>query len=373
MSQGISPTPKRERSDSSAGQKVLTLLVPRTLVSMVIGKQGVVVKEIQSQCSVRVKIEQDAIFMNGEETKRVDITSESMDANTAAQKMILGICVDASSPTSTLRMLVPDNYCSMIIGKRGACINQIMATSNARINISKIEEMPPQMAGSERMITLTGTSDEVTIAQELLSKKTSELGGRSDIPTNGSYNRSMPKRVMGSPMGAMGSQMGGMGGMGSMGPQGSIHGQPMGQQMPTPSTMFAQPPNYPHPGAIASSFSPKPPSSSFPMRSDESRSVKVTFFIPVTEVGRAIGKSGSTIKEVIAACEHQVKIQVEKDNDLATSEKLGTAMRPIFLEGPMHLVHKAQALLLTKMHSQEPEATVTVIYQKTPAPLVSLS
>lgn len=156
-------------------------------------------------------------------------------------------------------------------------------------------------------------------------------------------------------------------------------GAPMGgpgqymqhQQMSPPSTMFAPPPSYPPPGVVQSSY---PTTSSYAYQGSvgESREVKVKFLIPVSEVGRAIGKAGATIKEVLSTCEHKVKIQVEKDEntEVEASQKLGVAMRPIHLEGPLHLVHKAHSLLLTKMHGQEPDATVEIIYWKTPAPVV---
>jgi len=88
----------------------------------------------------------------------------------------------------------------------------------------------------------------------------------------------------------------------------------------------------------------------------------VHMLIPSSQVGRAIGKGGSVIKQVEALCDNAVRIQIEKDDHAAATGKMGVPMRQIGATAPsVELAHKALGLLLTTVHNHEPESNWTMI------------
>eukprot|EP01135_Chromosphaera_perkinsii_P009635 Nk52_evm85s1810 gene=Nk52_evmTU85s1810 len=68
----------------------------------------------------------------------------------------------------SLKMLVANDMCGHIIGKQGKTINTIEAKADARIHVASDTSVPEGF--SERLVTITGTVEAVSIAQFLVSE-----------------------------------------------------------------------------------------------------------------------------------------------------------------------------------------------------------
>merc|ERR1712166_754130 len=189
-----SNTMKRARSE---GNRSLVLLVPPAAVALVIGKGGSTIKEIQQNSTANVTFEKQDTFLQGAPHRRVTITSGRWSANIAAQAAILRIIqsvdsvVATQAGTVTLRLLVPNGSCSLLIGKKGVQINQISSDSGAKIQIARAEEMPAELQAVERLVIIESRTSEaeqqVTSACAMISDK---LGDAIDSGVGGGdFNR----------------------------------------------------------------------------------------------------------------------------------------------------------------------------------------
>merc|ERR1712166_714188 len=128
-------------------------------------------------------------------------TSVSCSANIAAQAAILRIIqsvdsvVATQAGTVTLRLLVPNGSCSLLIGKKGVQINQISSDSGAKIQIARAEEMPAELQAVERLVIIESRTSEaeqqVTSACAMISDK---LGDAIDSGVGGGDFSRQPQR-----------------------------------------------------------------------------------------------------------------------------------------------------------------------------------
>lgn len=63
---------------------------------------------------------------------------------------------------------LPDKIVSGIIGKSGIVIKEIVARSGAKIQVS---QKAPENLGGERVVTMSGTADQVAMAQHMISER----------------------------------------------------------------------------------------------------------------------------------------------------------------------------------------------------------
>ena len=70
------------------------------------------------------------------------------------------------SQTLTVEMSLPDGTAGLIIGRGGRTINRIRQQSGANVNISKKGH---GMSGSDRMVTIQGTGQQISMAQQMIT------------------------------------------------------------------------------------------------------------------------------------------------------------------------------------------------------------
>ena len=163
---------KRDAHDD--GDDRLMLLVPDNAVSNIIGKAGHTVKQIQSSTDVKVDIQTSAEMVPGQRERRVTLRGSIKNTNIGAYLvgMKVGEKLQADRPGSdmqlSMKVLVPDQSVSFIIGKQGVMINEIQSLSGGRVQIEKAAEMLPGLGG--RVVTITGPARARLMAQYLISR-----------------------------------------------------------------------------------------------------------------------------------------------------------------------------------------------------------
>merc|ERR1712166_1050196 len=181
-----SNTMKRARSE---GNRSLVLLVPPAAVALVIGKGGSTIKEIQQNSTANVTFEKQDTFLQGAPHRRVTITSGRWSANIAAQAAILRIIqsvdsvVATQAGTVTLRLLVPNGSCSLLIGKKGVQINQIGISSGPDTTVHML--IPSSQVGRaigkggsviKQVSALCGNSVQIQIEKDDHAAATNKMG-----------------------------------------------------------------------------------------------------------------------------------------------------------------------------------------------------
>ena len=171
---------KRARIDNS-NSHVLKILVANAVMGSLIGKQGVVLKQIMdgSGCRIKISSTDEVIPKTGE---RVAQIVGSLQGLTRAQQLISQqLLVAAQSPNGapdeatvaalvdverTVKILIPNHSCGLIIGKGGSLIKELMEKSGASVRVSQPADViaPTQ----ERVVTVTGVAASVDVAQAWL-------------------------------------------------------------------------------------------------------------------------------------------------------------------------------------------------------------
>ncbi|XP_069087070.1 poly(rC)-binding protein 2 isoform X8 [Lissotriton helveticus] len=81
--------------------------------------------------------------------------------------------IDASAPTTSHELTIPNDLIGCIIGRQGSKINEIRQMSGAQIKIAN-----PVEGSTERQVTITGSAASISLAQYLINVRlSSETGG----------------------------------------------------------------------------------------------------------------------------------------------------------------------------------------------------
>ena len=211
--------------------------------------------------------------------------------------------------------------------------------------------MPPNMMETDRCVTLVGSLEQVTKAQDLMTKKLEsfkELQASNRFVPQPRPNDMYQKPPMSH----------------------SPHQQPMYQNQQFRGQMHhqPQPPSYQPPQHYRQhqqqQHQHQPhhqhPSSHGQMSMHQHNSSydeyatqpgKLALVIPASQMGIVVGKGGSNLKAAIEQCQNSVRIQQEKIENTHASQMVGQSMRSINIQGPIAMVHKAAGLLLARIHT----------------------
>ena len=137
------------------GSCVLALLVPNGAVSTIIGG-GDSIRKIQTGTGTTIAIQTSAEMVAGQHERRVTLKGTVRGTGLAAYLTDVKVAEAEQRPSSELSMklLVPNDSVSRIIGKQGATIQEIEGTSGARVSVEKEGEMLEGLGG--RVVTLAG-------------------------------------------------------------------------------------------------------------------------------------------------------------------------------------------------------------------------
>jgi len=271
----------------AVGETMTTMLVPREAMGGLIGRGGGTIAQLRANSSCAIRLADDdyqgtaqrLVTMTGRPeacAQAQQLIHAKMGENMAAASGALAAGRSSYMPAAgggagaggggmggmggmggaagggaaaggtTLTMLVPDAIIGRIIGKGGASINELRQSSGARVDIPKGDGA--SNAGGMRAITLTGSAQQVQLAQHLIGQKQQAADAYGE---NSQTRTAMPPHpTMGAPgMGAPGAPPGygalhspgfappGYGAYGASAPPAPQQGYPM----PPQQQMHAQP------------------------------------------------------------------------------------------------------------------------------------
>jgi len=332
----------------------LLLLVPSDLIAGLIGKSGAGINRLEQETGCRLSCSQANDFILGDSLRRVTVTGPSLEQVSGAQRQIIDVLAELESQKTgqpvmkfTVKMLVPSASVAGLIGKKGAGIRNVTDTTGVYLSFCKENEMPVGTQ-DQRMITLTGSADQVTQAQQMLTDHLSRmlsdgmLDSRSRKPQV-DYTQTM--RQPQQPSSASNYQDASLLHLSSFLPQTPI--MPTGLAAPSSFGSSGFGLDYGNTPPLASAT---PRLSSASSYSTISKEIESKMYIPNSCVGMVIGARGSAINEVLTLCEHRVYISVGKQEEETKLDFIGNDMlRPVTIRGPADVVFKAQYLIQTKL------------------------
>lgn len=276
------------QNNSQASNVPLKILVPSELVGAVIGKKGVTIKNITTQCKARVDVHGKD---NGGLVEKMISIYGTVENCASACKEILKVIHNEPAVVSCggnlpLKMLVDDRYCGRIIGKEGKIIKKIRDETSTKITISSVQEMA--VIYPDRVVSILGSVDGMASACAAVLEKLIECVEKDQQAVPDGVNSMMLMPMM----------------------------HPMGGGMPYPAVQ--------QPAGFASGYNaggPPYPSAPAANRSGHgpSNGEMCQIIVPDKSVGAIIGAGGSMIKQIMEDSNAYVTVEPRKEGDAAGS------------------------------------------------------
>lgn len=291
----------------------LRLLLPNRVVGAVIGKGGSAIKEITQKTGAKIDVQRREPYPSSPD-RLVTVMGSAEAVNETYKEIARRIDEDAAAqaaegkegedgkpaePTVPLRVLIANDMVGHLIGKAGATIKQIMASTNAHITINTNDDglLPINC----RIVSASGTLDERAAAQNtILTKlrsivKTHASSFSAASPLASGYGAAFPVGLSPVPAGARGGY-----GVG-------VFGAPIVPPAPEKTVVYC-----------ASKL-----------------------------VGAVIGRSGANIKDIMA--QSGAHVRVLKDDEESEDENSESR---IVITGTVDAQFKAQQLIYLKFVEQ---------------------
>ncbi|XWS64242.1 hypothetical protein CRYUN_Cryun06bG0169600 [Craigia yunnanensis] len=161
------------RDDASAREFSLRLVCPVGNIGGVIGKGGVIIKQIRQESGASIKV--DSSGAEGDDCIIFISTKELFEDPSPTINAALHLQSRCSEKTEresgdsviTTRLLVPSSQVGCLIGKGGAIISEMRNATRASIRIISKENLPKVAYEDEEMVQITGGLD---VASNALSQ-----------------------------------------------------------------------------------------------------------------------------------------------------------------------------------------------------------
>ncbi|KAI3817376.1 hypothetical protein L1987_11166 [Smallanthus sonchifolius] len=162
----------------SAQEFSIRLVCPTENIGSVIGKGGVIIKQIRQESGALIKVDSSAsegddclITVSAKEVFQEP--SPTIDAVTRLQPR----CSERTEKDSgdvvlTTRLLVPSSRVGCLIGKGGAIITEMRSLTRASIRVLSKEDLPKVASEDEEMVQITGDTN---VASSALVQVTTRL------------------------------------------------------------------------------------------------------------------------------------------------------------------------------------------------------
>ncbi|CAN8257174.1 unnamed protein product [Cochlearia groenlandica] len=315
-----SPEP-HDSSEADTDEKPthLRFLVSNAAAGSVIGKGGSTITEFQANSGARIQLSRNQEFFPGT-TDRIIMISGSVNEVVNGLELILDklhseIHAEDGNDVETrrrIRLVVPNSSCGGIIGKGGATIKSFIEESKAGIKISPLDNTYYGL--SDRLVTLSGTSEEQMRAIDLiLAKLTEDDHYSQNVHSPYSYA-----------------------GLYYSGP----HGQSYGYVHPSFATAGYNSGNYPHNGSGGRYHNHK-----------EEASSTVTIGVADEHVGLVLGRGGRNVMEITQMTGARVKISDRGDF------MPGTTDRRVSITGSQRAIQQAETMIKQKVDSASERPT----------------
>ncbi|XP_076618490.1 tudor and KH domain containing protein papi isoform X1 [Colletes latitarsis] len=141
--------------------------VPRQFVPLVIGRGGCMIKDVERKTGTYIHFKEDNIDC----PDRICIIRGTYESTHFAEEMIKSII--ANQPIiETYEMYIPHKTCRRIIGRGGEVINQIQATSSAKLIIES--NNASYNSNGDRRVIIKGTAEQIAAALLQIEEKVRE-------------------------------------------------------------------------------------------------------------------------------------------------------------------------------------------------------
>uniref|UniRef100_A0A0B7B689 RRM domain-containing protein n=1 Tax=Arion vulgaris TaxID=1028688 RepID=A0A0B7B689_9EUPU len=170
----------RSNSNSNSGlarqDLPLRIVVASDYIGAVIGKQGQTIRKITSDSRARVDIHRRESHVPD---TLVTIKGSPESCSKACKEIMAVVRQEAdllNRGDVPFRILCPNSICGRIIGKQGNVIKVFMEKTNTNIVVSSFDPFPGGLMDSansyvDRVITITGSTDGCSEAEEKISEK----------------------------------------------------------------------------------------------------------------------------------------------------------------------------------------------------------
>lgn len=162
--------------------------VPNSKVGLLIGKGGETIKYLQQNSGCKIQITRDADADPFSQTRNIELIGP-LDRINKAEQLINDIISQADIGASgaqiargfssfqsggeQIQMQVPNNKVGLIIGKGGETIKNLQSRSGARVQLIPLH-LPEGDTSTSRTLQLTGTTNQLESAQEMIKDIISE-------------------------------------------------------------------------------------------------------------------------------------------------------------------------------------------------------
>lgn len=323
-----------------------TIWIPNTKTGRIIGKQGRQIIEFKTKSGADINVGKEEAMVDG--NRDVTIRGTRM-AIAFASGMIRGKLQQDNEEEQEMTFTIPDSSAGYIIGKGGSALKEIKAISGCNLQISNKDDS----SNSERTVTLTGLPSSIAIARGLVD------GRLQQSSEEGKYY----SRLGGCFMALFQAQ-----------PVNLAGGGPPRAAAPSPyaAPPAAYPAAYPSPygapaaamrmpapgGRAAYQGGPVTPGVGAPLvipysaKGEEAAVSTQEVYIPVSMVGRIIGKGGSHIRTLKAQSGAEINIDKEDEQVDGAAEP----QRKVTLSGTNVALILADGLMRSKMAEQDQTA-----------------
>ncbi|WOL09403.1 RNA-binding KH domain-containing protein RCF3 [Canna indica] len=166
------------RDEGASKEFSLRLLCASANIGGVIGKNGVIIKQIRHESGASVKVdssstEDDCIITISAKEFFEDPISPTIDAAVRLQPRCSEKAErESGEPSYTTRLLVPTSQIGCLIGKGGSIISEMRRSTRANIRVLSKEDVPKVASGDDEMVQISGDLD---ISRNALIQVTTRL------------------------------------------------------------------------------------------------------------------------------------------------------------------------------------------------------
>jgi rRNA processing protein Krr1/Pno1 len=167
-------------ADDRGGKVATQLRCPGDKVSQLIGKKGSILRELKKMSNCEISIERVAegqlpspssSSSSGaagaqSPSQLVHISGQPRDVAAAVQLVqeVIALGPVVALKMQTVKMVIPHDKVPLVIGQRGITAKEMMRRSGCKIHVNETVD-----ADDNCFIELTGTSEQLSVAQELIS------------------------------------------------------------------------------------------------------------------------------------------------------------------------------------------------------------
>uniref|UniRef100_A0A0K0EML0 K Homology domain-containing protein n=1 Tax=Strongyloides stercoralis TaxID=6248 RepID=A0A0K0EML0_STRER len=173
------PQTQRFTNPSEGGSYVGEVIVPKTAVGMIIGKNGETIKRLAFDTGAKVQFKPDSNPEGTDRTAVIQGTAEQISIATRLISEIVNKCGGNGQNQETVYMPVPSNKTGLVIGKGGETIKSLIAESSAHIELAR--DYPCD--ANEKVFSIKGTPYAISLAQHLIRIKIGEVSVGTPMPS----------------------------------------------------------------------------------------------------------------------------------------------------------------------------------------------